>query len=305
MACQWGLWVSAMRAGAYETAWAICREALAERNPATRDDPRLPRHRRWVWNGCSVEGKQALVRCYHGLGDTIQFARFLPLLSARAASVCVELQPRLIDLLGGMADVELIPFDPACPLAPSECDIEITELDFALRAPPTAAAPPYLAASRAVLPPGTVALCYGSGEWDASRSIPPALFAPLCELAPCLTLMPEPTTLDVLNPAGCPFDIGATASLVAGADLVITVDTMVAHLAGAMGKPTWLLLKAEPDWRWAPDQSTSAWYPSMRFYVQARSGEWEPVLMRVACDLAAANLSKGAGRGHASPPLSG
>ena len=74
--------------------------------------------------------------------------------------------------------------------------------------------------------------------------------------------------------------------LVAGAELVITVDTMIAHLAGAMGKPTWLLLKAEPDWRWAPDQRGSAWYPSMRLYAQPRPGDWDAVVTQVERDLA-------------------
>jgi hypothetical protein len=165
--------------------------------------------------------------------------------------------------------------------------VEITELDFVLRAPPGAAVPPYLRARRAILPRGTVALCYGAGDWDGARCVPPELFAPICARAPCITLMPEPTHLAVCNPGGCPLDMGTTASLVAGADLVITVDTMIAHLAGAMGKPTWLLLKAEPDWRWSPQATTSPWYPSMRLYAQARPGDWPGVLARVECDLAA------------------
>ena len=99
--------------------------------------------------------------------------------------------------------------------------------------------------------------------------------------------MPEPTGLDLLNPAGCPFDMAATASLVAGSALIVTVDTMIAHLAGAMGRPVWLLLKAEPDWRWSPDAVDSPWYPSMRLYVQPRAGDWAAVVERVTRDLAA------------------
>jgi ADP-heptose:LPS heptosyltransferase len=99
--------------------------------------------------------------------------------------------------------------------------------------------------------------------------------------------MPGETQLDVLNAMGCPFDMDATAALVAGAELVITVDTMIAHLAGALGKPTWLLLKAEPDWRWAPDRRTTPWYPSMRLYVQPSPGDWESVIAEVERDLSA------------------
>lgn len=265
--------------------------SLAARDPATRDDPALPYHLRWVWNGRPIDGRDVLVRCYHGLGDTIQFARFLPLLAVRAASVTVEVQPRLLDLIAGIgADVRLVPFDPARPLPPAEVDVGITELDFALRATPELAPPPYLSVEPAALPKGTVALCYGAGDWDAGRNVPPALFAPLCALAPCVTLMPEPTDLAVRNPEGCPFDMAATARLVAGAALVITVDTMIAHLAGALGRPTWLLLKAEPDWRWAPQRTDSPWYPSMRLYAQPRPRDWATVMARVARDLAAERL---------------
>lgn len=285
------MWVAAMRAGRHAEAWALAAQALAERDPAACDDPRLPYHLRWVWDGRDPDGRDVLVRCYHGLGDTIQFARFLPLLAARAASVTLEVQPRLVDLIATVTDgITLMPFDPAHPLPPAEVTLEITELDFALRATPDDAPPPYIRAGRAVLPGGTIGLCYGAGDWNAARSMPPGLLAPLCRHAPCMTLMPEPTGLDVLNPAGCPLDMGATAMLVAGADLVITVDTMIAHLAGAMAKPTWLLLPSEPDWRWAPDQRTSAWYPSMRLYVQPRPGDWEAVAAAVERDLAARDI---------------
>ncbi|HEV2568000.1 glycosyltransferase family 9 protein [Sphingomonas sp.] len=281
-------WVAAMRQERYAEGWALAALTLAERDPATRDDPALPYHLRWVWDGTPVDGRHVLVRCYHGLGDTIQFARFLPLLAARAASVTVEVQPRLLELIRTVSDeLELRPFDPAHPLPPSEVDLGITELDFVLRATPAVTPVPYLRAPAAILPRGTVALCYGAGEWDAARSISPQLFAPLCRHGPTLTLVAEPAELDVLNPSGCPFDIGATAGLVAGADLVITVDTMIAHLAGALGRPTWLLLKSDPDWRWAPDRRTSPWYPSMRLYVQPRTGDWKSVLAEVERDLRA------------------
>jgi hypothetical protein len=279
-------WVSAMRDGRYEAAWAVAEQAMAARDPATRDDPARPYHLRWVWDGRPFDGRDVLVRCYRGLGDTLQFARYLPLLARRAASVTVEAQPRLISLLREMPGIaEVIPFDPARPAPRSECDIEITELAFALRATPAAVPAPYLQVPRAVLPAGTVALCYAAGEWDRERSIPPGLLAPLCRHAPCITLVPEPCELDLLNPQGCPFDIGATAALVAAADLVVTVDTMIAHLSGALGKPTWLLLKAEPDWRWSPRAHTSPWYGSMRLYAQPSPGDWGAVVARVEHDL--------------------
>jgi hypothetical protein len=285
-------WVSAMRTERYADAWTLSDRALAARDHATRDDPRLPYHERWVWDGRALDRRDVLVRCYHGLGDTIQFARFLPLLAARARSVVVEAPARLLDLLATIqADITLMPFDHASPRVAVEIDIEITELDFALRAEPDSARP-YLFATPACAAGGTVGLCYGAGDWDAGRSIPASLLAPLCRQSPCITLMPEPTDLDVLNPEGCPLDMGATAALVAGVDLVITADTMIAHLAGALGKPTWLLLKTAPDWRWSPGARGTAWYPSMRLYHQTCPGEWGSVLAEVERDLTHSNLRR-------------
>lgn len=286
-----------MRRADYAAAWAIAERHLAERDPAGRDDPALPYHLRWVWDGRPYEGRHCLVRCYHGLGDSIQFARYLPVLAARAASLTVEIQPRLTGLIADRTGaIHFLPFDEAHPLPPSQCDLEITELDFALRLTPAAPAMPYLFAERAVLPRGCVGLCHGAGGWKPARSVPPELFAPICAHAPCISLMPGPSPLPVLNPAGCPYDMKATAALVAAASLIITVDTMIAHLAGAMGKPVWLLLQSDPDWRWPDEGRRTPLYPSMRIYAQPRAGDWETVLAEVLRDLAARPAAEAEGR---------
>src|SRR4051812_46683559 len=170
MADEMQRWVGAMRASRYEEAWALARAALAARDPARRDDPSLPYHLRWVWDGSDPSGRHVLVRCYHGLGDTIQFARFLPALAERARSVTVEAQASLAELLSRIPGIDrIVPFDPADPLPAAECTLEITELDLALRMPPPAVAVPYLAPPRDRQPAATVAICYGAGEWDAER----------------------------------------------------------------------------------------------------------------------------------------
>lgn len=279
-------WIAAMRGGDFVRAWEVCRAVQAGRDPATRDDPAEPYHKRWVWDGRPFDGRDVLVRCYHGLGDTIQFARHLPTLARRAASLTVEVQPSLLPLLNRLGCVDrLVPFDPADPLKPLACDLEITELPFALGEAPADVPVPYLAARAAALPPGTVGLCHRAGDWDPARSIPPEMLAPLCE-RPAVTLVAEPSALPVLNPEGCPFDMAETAALVAGCDLVVTVDTMIAHLAGALGRPTWLMLKADPDWRWTPGARTTAWYPTMRLYHQRNPGDWSAVVAEVARDCA-------------------
>ena len=279
-------WIDAMRAERFEDAWTLSERALAQHDPATRDDPSQPYHLRWVWDRRPFDGRHVLVRCYHGLGDTIQFARFLPALAPRVASLTVEVQPRLLPLLRSLCrTARLVPFDPDRPLPPSECDMEITELAFALRERPDTVPPPYLHAPASTLPEGTIGICHEAGHWDDSRSIPPELFRGICEAKNCLTLVAQPSPLPVLNPEGCPFDLEVTAWLVSSCALVITVDTMVAHLAGALGRPAWLLLKAEPDWRWTPGAKDSPWYPQMRIYFQPRSGDWEGVMREVERDL--------------------
>jgi hypothetical protein len=279
-------WVAAMRAERFDEAWSIAEHSMAARDPATRDNPTLPYHLRWVWDGRAFDGRDVLVRCYHGLGDTIQFARYLPHLAARCASLTVEAPGRLVELLSPLTPhARFVAFDVAHPLPPAQCDLEITELDFALRMSPTSVAPPYLRVDPAPLPRRTMGFCHSSGDWDQERNVPEQLLAPFAGLGSSVTLVSAPSALDVLNPEGCPFDMAATASLVAGCELIITVDTMIAHLAGALGKPTWLMLKPDPDWRWNPAVDHSPWYPSMRLYAQARAGEWDDVVDRIARDL--------------------
>jgi hypothetical protein len=278
-------WVAAMRDDRFDAAWALSQSVLADADPATRDDPACPYHLRWVWDGRPFDGRDVLVRCYHGLGDTIQFARYLPLLATRAASVRVEVQPPLVGLLRRQG-IDAVPFDPADPLAPSDCDIEITELAFALRTEPARLAPPYLVADQAVLPAGTIGLCHMTGGWDPARRIPSEMLRPICEAHRCLSLVPEPSMLPVLNPQGCSSDVAITAAMINAVGLVITVDTMVAHLAGALGRPTWLLLKHDPDWRWSPQRGGSSWYPATRLYVQPAPGDWATPLGQLRRDLA-------------------
>ena len=287
------LWAEAMRSRRYDDAWAMELAAIARRDPATRDDPTLPYHLRWVWDGRPFAGRDVLVRCYHGLGDTIQFTRYLPALAKRARSVTLEVQPTLVPLLGDLGVDRIVPFDVAHPLPPAECNIEITELPCALRVAPELVAAPYLSWAPADLPAGTIGICHTAGDWDADRSIPAELFRSTCEHHPCVMLATGATTLPCLNPGGCPPDMPATAALVSGVDLVITVDTMIAHLAGALGRPTLLLLKAEPDWRWSPKRRDSAWYPSMRLYTQPTAGDWFSVIAAITDDLARSSQHEG------------
>jgi len=284
-----------MRRGDFRAAHAISDAVLAKRDPRARDDPRLPYHLRWVWDGEELDGRNVLVRCYHGLGDTIQFARFLPELRRRAASVSVEVQPELFDVLATMAGIgRLIPFRHAAPTRPAECDVEIMELAHALRLDALRDAVPYLAVRPTKLDRRSglnIGLCWQSGGWDDARSVPFDSLRKAVALPGmhcwCLQYRQEGVedlpALRCAVPAGA--DVLTTAAAIAALDVIVTVDTMVAHLAGALGRQTCLLVRRDCDWRWMTDRSDSPWYPTMRLYRQEIEGDWSAPLARLRADL--------------------
>ena len=301
-------WVQAMRRGDFHAAWRASDRILAARDPATRDDPGLPYHLRWVWDGTPLDGRRVLVRCYHGLGDTVQFCRFLPVLARRAGSVRVEAQPELLPLMRQIPGVDAwIAFDPAHPAPPAEVDVELMELCYALRCLPRDATPaPYLTAARATEwhesgGGASVGVCWEAGGWDPARSVPlPLLARALAGVAPLVLLQRGPGAEQALaddaprfvNPLDRSLDLVRTAELLAACARVVTVDTMVAHLAGAMGRPTALLLRRDADWRWLADGDSSPWYPTLRLFRQRIDGDWSVPLAGLRRWLTRASLSR-------------
>jgi hypothetical protein len=244
-------WFTHMRRGDFAAAWRISDELLRAR--VRRSD--IPRHEQSIWDGTPLGGKRVLIRCYHGLGDTIQFARFIPLVERIAASVVVWAQPSLIPLLQTMRTrADFLPLHDGAPEVEYDVDVEIMELAYVFRiTPDTIPPPPYLVVEPAERPRGGIGISWRAGEWDASRSLPIALF----DNIPFVSL-------DRDNPdADTPLK---TARLMRTLDLVVSVDTMTAHLAGALNVPVWTLLPRNPDWRWMEGRSDSPWYPSMRLF---------------------------------------
>jgi hypothetical protein len=288
-------WMRCMRRGDFEGAWRISDGILRAR--AGRPCWHLPRHQQYLWDGTPLDGRRVLVHCYHGLGDTLQFIRFVPLARAVAAVVDVWVQPALIPLLRGMRGLgRLLPLHDGAPPAGYDVHVEVMELAHVLRVTPAslAAAVPYLHARPAPLPRDgrlRVGLVWQAGDWDPRRSVPPERLAPLAAVpGVALHLLQRGPALE-RRPPGLGVVSGSddalrAARVMRALDLVVTVDSMPAHLAGALGVPTWTLLHAEADWRWMEGRDDSPWYPTMRLFRQRRAGEWEPVAARVADALA-------------------
>jgi Glycosyltransferase family 9 (heptosyltransferase) len=287
-------WMDHMRRGEFEAAWAVSDAVLRAR--AGVPCWHLPRHLQYVWDGRPLAGRRVLVRCYHGLGDTIQFIRYMPRLKALAAAVTVWAQPPLLPLLGTMDGIDrLLPLHDGTPDAAYDVDVELMELPHVFRTTlaTVPAEVPYLRVEPVPLPCGgrlAVGLAWRAGEWDARRSIPLALLAPLGKVPGIAwyILQRGPGLIEWRDGFGIlprVSNLFEEARLIRALDLVISVDTMPAHLAGALGVPVWTLLPAKADWRWMDGRDDSPWYPTMRLFRQAEDGVWEPVIMRVAAAL--------------------
>jgi hypothetical protein len=251
-----------------------------------------------------VDGRRVLVRCYHGLGDTIQFARYLPLLRQRAEHVTLWAQPSLIPLLQTIdTGIEILPLHDGDPGVASEVDVEIMELAHVFRSTLSTlpAQVPYIHVEPATLSATSavrVGLVWRAGDWAEHRSIPFDRLAPLVRLpVDWYVLQGHPGLAE--RPPGFGTvagerDLMELARVMRALDLVITIDSMAAHLAGALAVPVWTLLHAACDWRWMADRQDSPWYPTMRVFRQDQAGEWDGVVARVAEELAGFRRDTGA-----------
>lgn len=287
-------WTNAMRRGDFEAAWRISDAVLAERVRDRIDCSGAPRHLQFLWDGRPLAGRHVLVHSYHGLGDTLQFVRLLPALRARAAGVVLWAPPELVELLRGVGGSDRVEaLHDGAPAIARDADIELMELPhiLRLRVDTIPAAVPYLRVPAARhhdrSGPARVGLAWHAGGWDAARSIPTAQLAPLAALRGLrwhsLQYPPELPPLPALE-AGCR-NLVELARHMCALDLVVSVDTMTAHLAGALGVPVWTLLPMPCDWRWMQGRDDSPWYPTMRLLRQTRPGDWSGVVVRLAAAL--------------------
>jgi hypothetical protein len=287
--CAAGRWVCHMLCGDFSRAWQES-EAITRRG---KPDP----HR--FWDGTPVDDRKVLIRCLHGLGDTIQFVRYAPLVRARARSLTIEAQPVLKELLrhSRLADQVITWGDPEPPW---DQQIEIIELPRIFKTT-LASIPnsvPYLDVPGITGVSIQDAICVGivwaSSEYNPARSIPLQEMARIFsydgvqffslqagvrqrDLAPW-----KRRVKNLCDESAC---IMKAAQNLKKLDLVITVDTMMPHLAGALGRPVWTLLHFESDWRWMLDRLDSPWYPTMRLFRQPRPGDWRTVIDCVCVEL--------------------
>jgi tetratricopeptide (TPR) repeat protein len=263
------------------------------------------------WQGEAFEGRTLLLFAEYGMGDVLQFVRYLPMVAAKGSSIVLQVQPALAPLLRTMSGVTVIPRGE--PLPPFDLQLPMMDLPrlFGTTLDTIPTGIPYLhadpartAAWRQALgntPSLKVGVVWagnirhkGDGRRSlAAEAVLPRLITPGVQLF-SLQKEPRPADVPVLKELGADIvdlapvlgNFADTAAAVAALDLVISVDTSVAHLAGALGRPVWVLLPYALDWRWLRDREDSPWYPSLRLFRQRRPQQWDEVLTRVAAELA-------------------
>jgi tetratricopeptide (TPR) repeat protein len=262
-----------------------------------------------LWLGKEpIAGKTILLHAEQGLGDSVQFSRYARLVSERGARVVLEVQSPLVGLLAGLDGVSQVvargdalpAFDCHCPLLSLPMVFATTLDSIPSPGPYLRCNPDWLAAWRERLGAQTrprVGLVWsGSPDHrnDRSRSLALASLIehlpPTCEYISLQTEVREADQAVLKYSAIRHFaedirDFRDTAALCELTDVVVSVDTSVAHVAGALGRPAWILLPYCPDWRWLLNREDSPWYSSIRLYRQSDDRSWKPVLERVAADL--------------------
>jgi len=312
--CAGARWFLAMLRGNFEVAWCASDRIRAQGRP----DP----HR--FWQGESIRGKRVMIRCLHGFGDAVQMLRLLPMVREQAAYVVVQTAPALAPLVRCLRGADAViswaeEAEVQSPEPPWEVQVEVMELPYLLRL--RVEQLPYVRrylelpveACRRALEhlradeemsggrPFRVGVVWAAGGWNPTRSIPVTDLAELIPLAgegrvafwslqgpgasgEARSLFEEGTLRDGSRATA---GVVALAASIAAMDLVITVDTFAAHVAGALGVPVWVLLEERADWRWMHARLDSPWYPSVRLFRCGAGETWPELVRRVRQELAA------------------
>ncbi|HEX5393346.1 MAG TPA: tetratricopeptide repeat protein [Rhodocyclaceae bacterium] len=302
--CKWNEALCLLLNGQFAAGWDMYewRWQMAEHGHA----PSMP----LAWSGQeSIAEKTVLLWAEQGFGDTLQFCRYVSLLAARGAHVVLEVQPALVPLLQSLPGVyRVIAAGSERPAYDWHCPLLSLPRAFATDMHSIPAEVPYIACPESKRVHWNERLGAGSGPrvglvWSGSpthkgdqwRSIPLRLLRSLAEIrgAEFFSLQADVREADRAALSSLPIrhfggdlnDFSDTAALADAMDLVVTVDTSVAHLAGALGKPVWIMLPHFPDWRWLLERTDSPWYPTVRLFRQTQRCEWGAVIEEVAASL--------------------
>jgi tetratricopeptide (TPR) repeat protein len=298
--------LSRLLAGDFDRGWIEYewRRKGASTGPSRRDFPRP------LWlGGNEIAGKTILLHSEQGFGDTLQFCRYAPMVAARGARVILEVEEPLQSLLTGLAGAghviakgdPLPEFDLQCPLLSLPLAFK-TQLETIPSAVPYLRPPDQALVKWSTRVPskrrpriGIAWAGHAKHLRDRERSIDLRNLLPLLDIeATFISLQKEVRAADAatLKESGGIIHFGHelenfsdTAALISHLDLVISVDTAIAHLAGALGKPVWILLTHVPDWRWLLDRDDSPWYPTARLFRQSETREWDSMIARVRDEL--------------------
>ncbi len=264
-----------------------------------------------LWDGSDITGSTILLHSEQGLGDTIQFIRYAPLLSVKGTKVIVQCQKELVQLLRKVKGIQqIIAHGEQLPWYDVHCSLLSLPLIFDTTLENIPADVPYISIDSVTVQKWEKRICKNDSllkvglAWagnpkhinDRARSCDPKIFLPLAKIKGILLYslqkneaagqpkeLPEGMKLiDFMDEVQ---DFSDTAAIIENLDLVISVDTAVAHLAGALGKPVWTLLSFMPDWRWMLDREDSPWYPTMKLFRQPAPGDWKTVIDKVVEEL--------------------
>lgn len=264
-----------------------------------------------LWDGSDIKEQTVLLHAEQGFGDTIQFIRYTPLVAQRGAKVIVECQKELVSLLKNVEGIHLIighgeelpDFDMHCPILslPGIFGTTLTNVPAKI---------PYISADTSLIQEWHNRIASNNSEYNVGlvwsgdpsfkdshlKSCSLKSFSPLAQAANITFYSLQkgdaseqarniPEGMKLVDYADKIHDFSDTAAIIHNLDLIISIDTAVAHLAGALGKPVWTLLPFIPDWRWMLNRNDSPWYPTMRLFRQPSRGDWESVIAVIAREL--------------------
>jgi tetratricopeptide (TPR) repeat protein len=281
----------------YESRWGFEELHLRRRN-----------FRAPLWRGEQLDGQTILLHAEQGLGDTLQFVRYAPLVAARGGRVVLEVQQPLVRLLKHLPGVEtVIPYGASLPAIDVHCPLMSLPLAFGNEIDAIPSADGYLNVEAPKNPASSnlrIGISWAGNprhKGDSTRSMPLEFLLPLAEI-PGITLISLQKgavieqlaflkdRLPIHDAASSYEDMHETAQLVSTLDLVLSVDTAIAHLAGAMAKPVWIMLAWVADWRWMEQRADSPWYKTARLFRQSSAGDWASVASQVVAALRSQNL---------------